>query len=288
MQIPQIRAFLAVAELESFSLAAERLHVTQPAISKRIRQLEDNIRTDLFDRIGKRSILTPSGLAFLPRAERILQEMKAFKADLSHQHDQPSGTLTLATSHHIGLHRLPPVLRDFKIKYPQVDLDLHFMDSEDACVAITNNELELAVVTLPEDPDRRIALEPIWIDIMQVVLAPDHPLANQSELNRDQLLDFPAILPSNGTFTRKIINSYFSTGQDGMKVILETNYLETIKVMVAANLGWSMLPASMTDSSLVGRALNGLDIKRPLGIVTHKKRSLSLSSNMMISMLRKN
>ncbi|MCP3690188.1 MAG: LysR family transcriptional regulator, partial [Gammaproteobacteria bacterium] len=115
MHISQIRAFLAVAELESFSLAAERLHVTQPAVSKRIRQLENNIKTDLFDRIGKRSLLTPSGLAFLPRAERILQELKAFKAELSHQHEQPSGTLTLATSHHIGLHRLPSVLRDFKI-----------------------------------------------------------------------------------------------------------------------------------------------------------------------------
>ncbi len=288
MQTPQIRAFLAVAELESFSLAAERLHVTQPAISKRIRQLEDNIRTNLFDRTGKRSILTPSGLAFLPRAERILQEMEAFKADISHQHDQPSGTLTLATSHHIGLHRLPPILRDFKIEYPQVDLDLHFMDSEDACAAIANNELELAVVTLPENPDHRLALEPVWIDIMQVVLAPDHPLANRSELKREQLLDFAAILPSNGTFTRKIINSYFSTNRDGMKVILETNYLETIKVMVAANLGWSMLPISMIDNSLVGRALTGLDIHRPLGIVIHKNRTLSLSSNTMISMLQKN
>ncbi|MCP3689360.1 MAG: LysR family transcriptional regulator substrate-binding protein, partial [Gammaproteobacteria bacterium] len=225
-------------------------------------------------------------LAFLPRAERILQELKAFKAELSHQHEQPSGTLTLATSHHIGLHRLPSVLRDFKILYPRVDLDLHFMDSEDACAAIASNELELAIVTLPEDPDRRISLEPVWIDIMQVVLATDHPLAGQTELNREQLLEFPAILPSNGTFTRKIINSYFASIRGGMKVVLETNYLETIKVMVAANLGWSMLPASMIDSSLVGRTLTGLDIRRPLGIVTHKKRSLSLNSNMMIAVLR--
>ncbi|MCP4188241.1 MAG: LysR family transcriptional regulator [Gammaproteobacteria bacterium] len=287
MQISQIKTFLAVAELESFSLAAERLHITQPAVSKRIRQLEDNIKTDLFDRIGKRSILTPSGLAFLPRAERILQELKAFKADLSHQHNQPSGTLTLATSHHIGLHRLPQVLRDFKIEYPQVDLDLHFMDSEDACVAIANNELELAVVTLPENPDQRLTLETVWIDVLQVVLAPDHPLINQPKIKREQLLDFPAILPSNGTFTRKIINSYFSTSRDSMKVILETNYLETIKVMVAANLGWSVLPVSMIDRSLVGRALSGLDIQRPLGIVKHKNRTLSLSSNAMISVLQK-
>ena len=287
MRINQIHAFLAVAERESFSLAAEHLHITQPAVSKRIRQLEDSLKTTLLDRLGKRSILTPDGLAFRPHAERILHEMKAFKADMSHRNNRPTGTLTLATSHHIGLHRLPQVLRDFKIEFPDIDLDLHFMDSEDACMAIANNDLELAVVTLPEYPDENLTLEPVWTDKLVVVLAIDHELASLSQIEPNQLLKYPAILPSSGTFTRKIINSYFSTKKDSMKVVLETNYLETIKVMVAANLGWSILPVSMVDKTLLGRKLKGLDIARPLGIVTHKQRTLSLSSRAMISMLRR-
>jgi DNA-binding transcriptional LysR family regulator len=286
MQISQIAAFLAVAELQSFSLAAERLHITQPAVSKRIRQLEDSMKTTLFDRIGKKSILTPNGLALMPHAEQILLEIKTYKAGLERDHDQPSGILSLATSHHVGLHRLPQVLRDFKIEFPQVDLDLHFMDSEDACIAVSKNELELAIVTLPEIPDERLNLEPIWIDLLQVVLAPDHPLSRLSEINSDQLLDYPAILPSTGTFTRKIINQYFATAKGSMKIILETNYLETIKVMVSANLGWSMLPISMLDSTLTGKSLNGLEIKRSLGIVTRRNRTLSLNSEAMIAMLR--
>jgi len=286
MQISQITAFLAVAEHQSFSLAAERLHITQPAVSKRIRQLEENMKTTLFDRIGKKSILTPSGQALMPHAERILLEIKTYKTRLLHEHDKPSGILSLATSHHVGLHRLPQILRDFKIEYPEVDLDLHFMDSEDACVAIINHELELAIVTLPEFADERLNLEPVWIDIMQIVLAPDHPLSNLSEISADQLLEYPAILPSAGTFTRKIINNYFATNKDSMKIILETNYLETIKVMVSANLGWSMLPISMLDSSVVGKPLSGLEIKRSLGIVTHRDRTLSPSSSAMIAMLR--
>ncbi len=286
MQISQITAFLAVAELQSFSLAAERLHITQPAVSKRIRQLEENMQTTLFDRIGKKSILTPNGLALMPHAEQILLEIKTYKARLEREHDQPSGILSLATSHHVGLHRLPQVLRDFKIEYPQVDLDLHFMDSEDACIAVSKNEIELAIVTLPEILDERLNLEPIWIDLLQVVLAPDHPLSCLSEINSDQLLDYPAILPSTGTFTRKIINQYFATAKGSMKIILETNYLETIKVMVSANLGWSMLPIGMLDSTLIGKSLNGLEIKRSLGIVTRRNRTLSLNSEAMIAMLR--
>jgi len=286
MQISQINAFLAVAELQSFSLAAERLHITQPAVSKRIRLLEETMKTILFDRIGKKSILTPDGLALMPHAEQILVEIKTYQSGLVRKHDKPSGILSLATSHHVGLHRLPQILRDFKIAYPQVDLDLHFMDSEDACIAVSKNELELAIVTLPEIPNERLNLEPIWIDLLQVVLAPDHPLSHLSEINSDQLLDYPAILPSTGTFTRKIINQYFATAKGSMKIILETNYLETIKVMVSANLGWSMLPISMLDSTLTGKSLSGLEIKRSLGIVTRRNRTLSLNSEAMITMLR--
>ena len=286
MQISQLNAFLAVAELQSFSLAAERLHLTQPAVSKRIHQLEDSMKTSLFDRIGKRSILTPSGLALMPHAERIMLEIQTFKTSLAQEYDRPSGNLSLATSHHVGLHRLPQVLRDYKIQYPEVDLDLHFMDSEDACAAIAGNELELAIVTLPEIHDERLSLEPVWIDLLQIVFATDHPLSGVAHLNKDQLLDYPAILPSAGTFTRKIINKYFGASKDSMKIILESNYLETIKVMVSANLGWSMLPISMLDSTLVSKSLSGQQIKRTLGIVTRRNRTLSPSSNAMIGMLR--
>jgi DNA-binding transcriptional LysR family regulator len=287
MQINQIDAFLAIAELESFSLAAERLHITQPAVSKRIRQLESQIKAPLFDRIGKRSILTPNGRAFKPHAERILQELKSFRTSLSRQQATPSGSLSFATSHHIGLHRLPQVLREFKIKYPRVDLDLHFMDSEDACAAIANNDLELAIVTLPEHSDERLHCEPVWVDRLVTVLALDHPLAEAGEIEADLLLAHAAILPSAGTFTRKIINNLFAGSQDRLNIILETNYLETIKVMVSANLGWSILPQSMVDSTLVGLPLQGLDVRRPLGIVTRSNRTLSLSSSAMIELLRR-
>ncbi len=286
MQINQIKAFLAVAELESFSLAAERLHITQPAVSKRIRQLENNARVELFDRIGKRSILTPNGKAFKPHAERILQELQSYRSSLSQQQITPSGNLSFATSHHIGLHRLPQVLRDFKIQYPQVDLDLHFMDSEDACIAIASNELELAIVTLPEDADDKLDCEAVWIDDLVVVMAADHELASLQEIDPSQLLQHAAILPSIGTFTRKIINGLFASSKDQINIALETNYLETIKVMVSANLGWSILPQGMVDSSLTSHYLSGLDVHRPLGIVTHKKRTLSLSSIAMIELLR--
>ncbi len=287
MHIAQITAFLTVADLQSFSRAAEKLHLTQPAVSKRIRQLEEEIGSKLIDRIGKNSLLTPDGHTFRPHAERILQELSDFRHNLSEQDEQPAGVLTLGTSHHIGLHRLPPVLRQYRKEFPRVDLDIEFMDSEDACAAVAANSLELAVVTLPQRKIENLQMETIWLDDLVVILAPDHPLAKQDQLAIDALVDYPAILPSEGTFTRKIINELFANRKE-LKIVLETNYLETIKVMVSADLGWSILPGNMADASVVTHQLQQQTPQRRLGIVTHEQRTLSSSSKAMIELLRMN
>ena len=184
------------------------------------------------------------------------------------------------------MHRLPQVLREFKIRYPQVDLDLQFMDSEDACSAIAANRLELAIVTLPEVEDDRLICETVWIDELVVVTAPDHELAANSVIEAGELLRHAAILPSHETFTRRIIDSLFADNGRQLEIILETNYLETIKVMVSANLGWSILPRSMVDTALVEHRLAGLDAHRRLGMVTRRHRSLSPGSSAMQELLR--
>ncbi|MEN8668596.1 MAG: LysR family transcriptional regulator, partial [Ketobacter sp.] len=130
MEIGELKAFVAVAELGSFSLAAQQLHLTQPAVSKRISLLEAGLNCQLFDRIGRQITLTESGRDLLPRANRILLEMEDLRRAMSSLSNDVSGTLKIGTSHHIGLHRLPPILKQFSRLYPQVKLDIQFIDSE--------------------------------------------------------------------------------------------------------------------------------------------------------------
>ncbi len=148
MDISAYKAFIAVADLGTFSKAAESLFITQPAISKRIALLEDQLGSKLFDRIGKRVILNQAGKALLPIARRILQDMKESQRVIDNLNGQVSGDLSLVTSHHIGLRRLPDTLKRFAETYPQVRLDLAFMDSENACQEIEKGNFELGVVTL--------------------------------------------------------------------------------------------------------------------------------------------
>jgi len=279
-----IRAFLAVSDSASFSRAAEALHLTQPAVSKRIQALENALGTPLFDRIGKSVRLTEAGHALIPSYRRVLAEIAESERIVSNLRSRTTGILSVATSHHIGLHRLPAVLRDYSQQYPDVELKIGFMDSEEACHQVINGDQEIAIITLPDEPDDRLELSPVWHDPLTVAVARKHPLAGAHGLTVERLREYAAILPSTGTYTRKLIDK--ALGLDPrVNTLLETHYLETIKAMVGAGLGWSMLPTSMLDSTLVSLDIRHARPTRQLGVVVHRLRTNSSAANAMVNLL---
>ena len=286
MDTANLRAFVEIAETGSFSIAAQHLHLTQPAISKRIAALEQTFGARLFDRIGRRVNLTEAGQALLPRARRILAELDDSRRALSNLSGHVGGTLRLGTSHHIGLHRLPPGLRAFVSRYPEVELDLHFMDSEAACHAVETGHLELAIVTLPLEARPNLEVIPIWDDPLAVVCGPEHPLAQQRRVQLADLADYPAILPASSTYTRQIAEQAFSELGLTLRSSLSTNYLETIKMLVSVGLGWSLLPQTMVDAQLRALPVHGLKLQRTLGAVHHRERTLSNAARVMIEVLK--
>jgi DNA-binding transcriptional LysR family regulator len=284
MDTQNIRAFLMVTETGSFSRAAEKLFITQPAVSKRIATLEQSLHTILFDRIGKQVQLTEAGQALVPGYRRILAEMEESRRILSHLSQQTGGTLSLATSHHIGLYRLPEVLKEYTRRYRDVELDIHFMESEQAMPKLQHGDIELALVTLPDAPERHLRHIEVWSDPMHCVVAKRHALAKQARVSLKQLLQTPAILPASGTHTRELVDAALGH-QLPQKIILQTSYLETIKAMVQAGLGWSLLPDSMIDKNMVPLKLRQLTIARHLGVVLHDKRTLSSAASRLLDLL---
>ena len=286
MDISALQAFLAVAESGSFSRAAERIYLTQPAISKRIAALEKELDARLFDRIGRGIHLTPAGEALLSRARNVLKELEDVKRSITNLSGAIAGELLVATSHHIGLHRLPGLLKRFHETYTQVRLNLQFMDSEKACQAVARGDLELAVVTLPPKAAAPLKTEKIWDDPLDFVVSPGHPLARELRVTFGRLLDYPAILPGPGTYTREIILNAFGRLRDRIQVGMATNYLEVLKMLAAIGLGWSALPRTMIDAGLKVVQIEKGEIKRELGIVTHEKRTISNAGQAMIRIIR--
>jgi DNA-binding transcriptional LysR family regulator len=286
MDISALQVFIAVAEAGSFSRAAERIYLTQPAISKRIAALEQEIGARLFDRVGRKIHLTQAGEALLTRSRTVLGELEDIKRDITNLSGAIAGELSLATSHHIGLHRLPGPLKRFHETYTKVRLNMHFMDSEKACKAVAKGDLELAVVTLPPTADAPLRIEKIWDDPLDIVVSPEHPLARAQHVRPEMLLNYPAILPGPGTYTREIILNAFGSLRDRIQVGMATNYLEVLKMLAAIGLGWSALPRTMIDGGLKVVQIKKMEIRRELGIVTHEKRTLSNAGQAMIRIIR--
>lgn len=281
MDIPNLYAFVAVADTGSFSTASEQLFLTQPAVSKRVSALESELDIQLFDRIGRKVTLTEAGTALLTRARNILAQVEDSKRAIQNLSGHVSGKLSIGTSHHIGLHRLPPILRAFTHAYPEVELDLHFMDSEEACNAIEHGELELGIVTLPLSPAKILHTYEVWPDPLDIVVNQSHPLALLKKISPKQLADYSAILPTRGTYTRQIFEHTMSKHKLELKVGLSTNYLETIKMMVSVGLGWSVLPRSMISKELHTLNIEGIKLERQLGVVWHSGHTLSNAAKAM-------
>lgn len=307
MDTQSLKAFQAVAETGSFSDAAEQLHLTQPAVSKRIASLEHQLSCRLFDRIGRQVSLTEAGRALLPRARNILLEVADAQRLISDLSGEVRGKLSLATSHHIGLHRLPPVLKRFTKTYPGVELDLDFLDSEKAYEEIAHGNYDLAIVTLsPESTidaiadvaikgqdtkaparcaDSKTCSHIVWPDMLSFVAAPDHPLSQHKRLTLQSLGHFPAILPDINTYTTQLIKKLFDQREVRLEVTMATNHLDTIKMMVSIGLGWALLPDTIIDDQLKRLEVTNVHVKRNLGCIYHRERSLSNAARAFLNLL---
>lgn len=296
MDISALQAFISVARYESFSKASDALYITQPAVSKRVSSLEHELGTQLFNRIARQISLTEAGKQLLPRAQELVSQAEDMQRYASNLSDDISGNLSVAIAHHIGLHRMPPILKAFNQRYPNVELDILFEDSDKAFAAVQAGDIEFAVITLPATLPDKLSKQRIWQDRLQVVVGLDHPLAQQHErssgarnpkptdLPLESLQAYSCVLPSKDTETHKIVSREFERRGLSLSVQMQTNNLETLKMLTEAGLGWSVLPTTMRSDAL--RVINiGIELSRDLGLVIHARRSLSNAGNALKRMI---
>jgi len=160
------------------------------------------------------------------------------------------------------------------------------MDSEEACEGVIKGELELAIATLPEQPQKNLSTEIIWHDPLGIVASSDHPISQKKNITLAEVIQYPAILPSTGTFTRALLEQTPGLETGKLNIAMETNYLETIKMMVSIGLGWSILPVAMISDDLTILDVTAFSMQRQLGIAFHSARTLSNSASMLIEETR--
>jgi DNA-binding transcriptional LysR family regulator len=271
MEIRQLRAFLAIAETGTFTAAAERVHVTQAAISMQIRQLERETGAKLFVRAPRRVILTEAGEKLLDRAQLILREYDAALEELAALTGAEKGRLRIGSaSAMVSADPLPQILKELKKTHPGVETSVASGTSAELVQRILSGELDAAFVSLPVDA-RGIQTEVLSEDSLVAIASPRHRLGKQKVVSAYALAGEKLILGERGGNTRRLIDQFFAHAGVSLKVTMELSRLAAIKRMVEEDMGVGIVPLQsvreeVSTGKLVRWWIEGASINWELGL----------------------
>lgn len=277
-----LKTFVAITKTNSFRIAAERNHITQPAVSQHIQILEKKLNAALFERHGKKITLTPAGKIFLPYAEGILKQYEEAKMRIQEADNKFSGTIRIATIYSIGLYNLQQTIRKFFKQYPEINLRIEYHQSATIYEMIINQTIDFGLVAYPQERAGIIS-ETFMRDTLVFVQSPLHRTLKKKriqtkELDNVKFITFSSIIP-----TGKVINQYFMDANVQPDVVHEYDNVELIKSAVILGLGCAILPKSTINRELKERSLEilhvgGFNLKRPLGILYPGRKTFTKST----------
>ncbi len=274
----RLQVFSTVARLLSFTKAAEALHMTQPAVTFQIRQLEDYFNTRLFDRTHNRISLTSAGELVKTYAEQIISLYSEMDNEVRKLTGDVLGPLVMGASTTIGEYVAPSLLGEYQKRYPEVSVRLHIANTVGIIHMVENNEIDIGIVEGPVS-NRNLVTSVCWDDELVVVAAPDHPLAAKETVEIGEVLEYPFISREEGSGTREVIEEYMAahkidTAQ--LNSIMEFGGPESIKNAVSVGLGVSILSVATLEKELKLGTLRAISLaeplKRPFSIVYQRQK----------------
>jgi DNA-binding transcriptional LysR family regulator len=262
----RLQVFHAVARLLSFTKAAEVLHMTQPAVTFQIRQLEEQFDTRLFDRAHNRVSLTEAGHVAFEYAETIFEKYSEMENAITEITGNISGTLTLGASTTISEYMLPSLLGDFNKKNPEVLLKLRVSNTEGIVSMVENNVIDLGVVEGPVT-NKNLLVEVCRKDDLVMVVPAGHDLADQKSVSVKKMLNYPFICREEGSGTREVIVEHLKAqglGKHALKACLELGSPEAVKGAVEAGMGVSIMSSVSIAKELKLGILKAVPLDPPL------------------------
>ncbi|MBZ5554474.1 MAG: LysR family transcriptional regulator [Acidobacteriia bacterium] len=289
MDTTQLKLFLDLARIKNFTRAARNNFLTQPAVSRRIQQLESELGVRLFERSRRRVLLSENGKLFLPYARDILSRLDEARQEMLDSESKPMGRLKVAASPSIGLYVLPSYLKKFIRRYPKIDLHVEYDLPDRIYASIAAGDLDLGVVAYPVARPE-VASIPFVTDSIVLICAPHHPLARRSNVHLRDLLNQKFVLLPERLPTGKAIRQALRRLGVQLDIQMEYDNFELIKRTVEMGLGLSMVPRQVAELEVKNRKLRSLRVmdfpfERPLAIIFRKGRIISSSMHALLSIL---
>ncbi|MDX2180639.1 MAG: LysR family transcriptional regulator [Bryobacteraceae bacterium] len=278
MDLDQLHTFLEIVRLKSFSKAAQTCFRTQPAISAQIRQLEQELNTTLFERLGTKIALTTSGRILAEYAEQILDLRRRAQDAINELDRVPRGELVIAANEATCIYVLPEVFSKYKALYPNVQLLVDRSYGNRIVQAVHDNLADFGITQLPVE-EKKLQVVKIHSDEIRLIAHPRHPLADRRVVTAEDVQAHTLLLPKSGT-TRARLNAWLEGVEDRLQVSMELDSTEMIKRFVMARLGLSFLAAShcreeIASGKLVSISLGPEPMIRRLGLIYRKDKALS-------------
>mgnify|MGYP000712817827 FL=1 len=288
--IKQIRAFLAVVEVNSFAEASELLHISQPALSIAIKNLEETVGGKLLARSTRTLALTPEGELFLPVAKRLLEDFDNAFIELHELFSLQRGNLSLAAMPSFASTHLPQHLASFNKEYPAIKIKIHDVIAEDAVEMVRTGKVEFAISFDP-GISNDLNFEALFSDKFIAAFPKNHELMQIKELKWQHLVKHPFITLQRPSSIRLLMDNMLAEQNIFLNVAFETNQLATVVQMVATELGISAIPSlykqQMQSLDVEFRELAEPIISRRVGIITRRRYPLSKTANAFIEILRR-
>ena len=289
-EILDLRAFQAVVELESFHRAAEALHISQPALTRRIQKLEQSIGAPLLERTTRHVAPTAMGQEVMPLVRRMLEEFDGSLFAIKDGGSQRRGLITMACVPTAAFYFLPTVIRTFSAEYPHIRLRIRDLTANEGLQAVARGEVEFGINLMGNsDPD--LLFEPLINDPFVLATRKDHPLAAFETIQWNQLEPYPLVVVDRSSGNRTLLDGALAKYNLKLNWFYEVTHLNTSLGLVEAGLGISVLPNLATPQEehpfLVTRPIVDPVVTRTIGIVRRRGGALSPAAEKFIEMLLK-
>ena len=294
LDLYKLEVFYWVAELGSFSRAADHLSLRQPTVSAHIQELETKLGSKILNRLGRGVVPTPIGRVLFERAKALLAFKRETLATLSQIQGRVEGELLLGGSNIPGEYILPPKIGAFIAKYPEVKPILRIGDSAEIVQAVLDGEVELGFIGFM-GKDRRLSFQKLWKDEMVLTVPRNHPLARLKAVELESLREIGFISRENGSGTlrsfRKLLAKKGLDPERLLNVTMQLGSTEAVKQALIAGLGVSILSRTsiqreLRDGLLKTLRIQGLKLERDFYQVFHRQRALSPVSHAFIQFLK--
>ncbi len=253
----RLQVFHTVARLLSFTKAADTLHMTQPAVTFQVRQLEEQFNTRLFDRTHSKVRLTEAGKKVFAYAEKITSLSNEMELEIKSLSEDISGNLIIGGSTTIAQYILPSLLQGFKKKYPELNIIIREANTDGIVSMIESSVIDLGIVEAPVKA-QDLEVEIFMSDELVLIHNPENNFSKKESVSPDELRDLPFILREEGSGTRAVIAEYLKKqgiGEGELEVSMELGNSESIKGAVEANIGVSILSKSTIQKELMLKTL---------------------------------